>query len=479
MAWTKWKEPGGGAELLRLAWPLILTNSFWAMQMALDRIFLGWAGSDGIGAAMVSAWLFWTPLVLLQNTANYATAFVAQYTGAGQSHRVGAVVWQALHFSVIAGVAFIGLVPLVEPVIALGGHSPQLQEMESTYLSCLCFAALPLLVTAAVSSFFAGRGDSRTVLLIHAIGLTANGMLAYAWIFGRWGFPAWGIAGAGWAMVLGSWASALLGLVLMLRPRFQALYSTGSGWAFDRDLFRRLMRYGIPSGLLAGLDTLAFTLFLFLVGRLGDVELSATSIAFTINLVFILPALGLSQAVGVLVGQRLGEDRPNLAERTTWTGLRITLLYMVLLAIPYLLFPEPLAELFQSEKDVAKWEQIAAVVPVLLRFVALYSLFDAVNLVFSFALRGAGDTRFVTAVAFALSWPVMVVPTWAVWYYDWSLYWAWTFASAYILLLALVFFFRFRLRAWQSMRVIEPELAHDAELKRQDQSCYSTGDNRN
>ena len=91
----------------------------------------------------------------------------------------------------------------------------------------------------------------------------------------------------------------------------------------------------------------------------------------------------------------------------------------------------------------------------LLRFVAVYSLFDSMNLVFSFALRGAGDTRFVTVISLVLSWPLMVVPTWAAWHYGWGLYWSWTFASVHIIALGITFLLRFRAGKWKSMRVIE------------------------
>jgi MATE family multidrug resistance protein len=450
-----WREPGGGRELLRLAWPLILSNSFWTLQIALDRIFLSRSSSDAVAAALVAALLFWTPLTLLQNIANYATTFVAQYTGAGQPRRVGPAVGQALYVSVCAGLGFIALAPLAGPIVALGGHSPHLQELEATYLRCLCFSALPTLVTAAVTSFFSGRGDSRTVLVINATGLFVNGVLAYVWIFGLWGFPVLGIAGAGWATVAGSSTSALLALTLMLRPAHRKAYGTGSAWRFEGELFRRLLRFGVPNGLLTALDTLAFTAFMFLVGMLGDVQLAATSITITLNIIIILPALGIGQAVAVLVSQRLGEDQPDLAARSTWTGLGVVTLYLAAAVVPFLLFPGPLASLFRSDADEAMWTEVVALVPVLLRFVAVYSLFDAMNLVFSFALRGAGDTRFVTCVAVGLSWPVMVVPTWIAWRFDWGLYWAWTFASLYIILLALTFLFRFRQGKWRSMRVIE------------------------
>ncbi len=454
MRWSeRWHQEGGGRELLRLALPLILSSSFMTLQIAIDRILLSQASSDAVAASMPAAIVYWTFLALFQFPANYATTFVAQYVGAGRPHRVGPAVWQALYFSVVAGVAFLALLALAEPLISMGGHTPVIQELEVTYFRCLCFAALPALVVASVNSFFAGRGASWTVLLIDATGMTLNALLAYVLISGHWGFPAWGIAGAGYATVAGSATSATLGLFLFFRPKYRKTFATLTGWRFEPQLFGRLMRFGFPNGLQWMLDAVAFTIFLFLVGRLGELELAATNIAFTINMVAFLPMLGMGQAVSVLVGQRLGQERPELAERTTWTGFKLAWLYMAAVVVLYVFVPELFLQFFESRDE--KWPRVTGFVLVLLRFVAVYSLFDSMSLVFSFALRGAGDTRFVTVVALGLAWPLMVLPTWAAWYYDWGLYWAWAFASAYIISLALTFLLRFRAGKWKSMRVIE------------------------
>src|SRR5205823_13048795 len=90
-----------------------------------------------------------------------------------------------------------------------------------------------------------------------------------------------------------------------------------------------------------------------------------------------------------------------------------------------------------------------------LAFVALCSLADAVNLTFAFALRGAGDTRFVSLMTFALAWPIMVIPTFVVDQSGGSVYWAWVFATAHIFAMAACFWLRFRSGKWKTMRVIE------------------------
>jgi multidrug resistance protein, MATE family len=450
-----WRGPGGGRELLALAWPLIVSNSFFTLQIALDRALLSRHASETVGAAMPAVLLFWTPFALLQFTANYVSVFVSQYVGAGRPHRVGPAVGQALYFSVLAGAIFVAAVaPSARTVVALAGHSSELQADEATYLRCLAFAAPPMLLTAAASGFFTGRGDSRTVLAINASGFTVNGLLCVGLIGGRWGFPAWGIAGAGWATVFGSWAAAILAMILMLRPRYRKEFATDQSWRFERELFLRLLRFGLPNGLMVALDGLAFLLFTILIGRMGPVPLAATSVTFTLNALAFLPAMGVAQAVEVLVGRRLGEDRPDLSEQTTLTGLWLVCGYMVAAAAGFVGLPMVLLWPFANSAD-PDWPAVAAEVTVLLRFVAVYSIFDSVNLVVSFALRGAGDTRFVAVAGFALAWPTMVLPTWLVTRLGGSVTAAWAFATLYICLLAGMFLWRFAQGKWKTMRVIE------------------------
>jgi multidrug resistance protein, MATE family len=465
--------------LLRLAWPLILANGFMTVQIVLDRLLLSRDASEEVAAGLSGAMLFWTLLAFFQNTANYATTFVAQYTGADEPRRAGLVVGQSLWFSLVSGVLFLGLVPLADLLVGLGGHAPELQQLEIVYFRLLTFAALPTLLTASANSFFAGRGDSRTVLLVNGTGILVNGVFASLLIYGYLGMPRMGIAGAGVATIIGSATSAILSLVLLLRKRYRLSHGTGDCWRFDAALFRRFMRFALPNGIFAALDVLAFTTFLLLVGRLGRSDLTATSLAFTLNLIAFLPIMGIGQAVEVLVGQRLGEDRPDEAERSTWTGLWLALGATFVVAFFYLVFPGWLVWPFHgSNEDPARWAPVADLVPLLLRFVTLYCLFDAANVILSFALRGAGDTRFVTAVSLGLAWPVMVLPTWLVLRDVQSaddtsnrstLLWCWTFASVYIILLAGTFLARFLHGKWRSLRVIETRVVatpKEAELER-------------
>jgi multidrug resistance protein, MATE family len=446
---------GGSRELLTLALPLIVSQGFMTVQVFVDTILLAWHDPREMAASFPAVMWFWLLFGLLQVTAGYVSTFVAQYTGAGRPERVGPAVWQGIHFAVLAGLLFLLMVPAASSLIAVGGHTKALQSLEVVYLRCLCFAALPMLVMAAVNGFFSGRGRTWIVLGIEAAGTAVNVALALVLIFGRAGFPELGIAGAGWATVAGSWTSALLALGLLLRPHHREEFHTLGGWRPERELFGRLMKYGGPAGVQVFLDVLVFNVFVQLVGRLGEAATGATTLTVRLNMVAFLPMMGLGQAVSILVGQRLGADRPDLAERSAYTGLRWVFGYMCSVAAMYLLIPGVLVAAFQGDRDPESFAAVAAIVPTLLAYVALYSLADSVNVTFSFALRGAGDTRFVSLLTFALAWPIMVVPTFVVVRAGGSIYAAWVFATAYILAMAICFYLRFRTGKWKSMRVIE------------------------
>ncbi|MGE3818511.1 MAG: MATE family efflux transporter, partial [Isosphaeraceae bacterium] len=314
--------PGGSRELLKLALPLVLSQSFMTVQVFVDTVLLSWHDPREMAAAFPAVMWFWLPFGMLQVTAGYVSTFVAQYTGAGRLNRVGPAVWQGLYFGVIAGLLFLLMVPAAPALIAIGGHSSALQPLEVSYLRCLCFAGLPMLLMASINGFFSGRGQTWTVLWIEAAGVTVNVLLDLVLIFGRLGFPEMGIAGAGWATVAGSVTSALLALSLFVRPEFRDEFDTLKGWRFDPDLFRRLMIYGGPAGAQVFLDVLVFHVFVQLVGRLGEADAAAMALTVRLNMVAFLPMMGMGQAISILVGQRLGGDRPDLAEKSAYTGLR-------------------------------------------------------------------------------------------------------------------------------------------------------------
>ncbi len=452
---SRWHEPGGYRDVLRMAAPLILSTGSWSLQIFVDRVFLSWYSRDVLAASLPAGMLHFTFSSLFIGTVAYVNTFVAQYWGADRRDRIGPAVWQGIYVGLASGVLILCLMPFSAHFFEWAGHEPRIRALEAEYFRILCFMG-PGITGVAISSFFSGRGDTRTVMWVNLLATGLNVVLDYAWIFGHWGFPEWGIRGAAWASVVSHLLIPVVFFILMMRPRYRGDFHTLSGWRPESGLLRRLVRFGLPNGVQFMLEILGFSMFILLVGKLGTTALAATSVTFNINTLAFLPMMGLGIAVSTLVGQYLGKDRVDLAERSTWSAVHLSLAYMLVMAAGYVFTPGFFLRPYISGADPETFEKVWEISVVLLRFVAFYCVFDALYIVFSAGVKGAGDTRFVMFASIALGWFVMVLPTYlSVVTFGWGLYFAWVFISLYLVAGGLIFMMRFRGGKWKSMRVIE------------------------
>jgi multidrug resistance protein, MATE family len=453
-----WSRPCGGREVLGLALPLIVSMSSWTIMNFIDRMFLLWYSEESMAAAMPAGMVHFALICFPWGMAAYVNTFVAQYHGAGHPKRIGPAVWQGARVGLFCIPFFLATIPLAPWVFRLAGHEPSLAHQETLYYQVCTFGAGADVIGAALSAFFTGLGKNRIVMIVDVSAAALNAVLDYLWIFGKFGFPELGIEGAAWATVTALWFRVIVYAVLMMLPRYRRPYRLWSGRRFNGPLMWRLWRYGGPNGMQMLVDIAGFTLFLMLVGRLGKDAMAATTLAFNVNTLAFIPMFGLAIAVSTIVGQQLGRNSPGLAARATWTALWIAALYMGTMALVYVLLPDLLLMGHAAGTSPREFGPLRNVVVVLLRFVAVYCLFDAMNVVFSAALKGAGDTRFILVVSLLMT-PAPLLAAWAGMHFaGWGLLWCWLVITVWVSTLGLIYFARFLQGHWRQMRVIEPEL---------------------
>jgi len=454
-AWHDWwRAESGYREVLRLAWPLFLSYGSSTILQFTDRIFLTWFSPEAMAATAPAGMLAFTIQALFIGLVGYTATFVAQYTGAGKPRQAVAAVWQALYLALAAALLLLPLAPESGPIFRLADHPPAIQAMERSYFTIFVYGAFPFIAGSAVSAYFIGRGKTQVLLWTNLAGVIVNIVLDYLLIFGVWDFPRMGVSGAALASVLAQCVTFLAGLIIFLREtRFSA-------WRLDFNLGRRLLRFGSPSGLQFMLDIMGWTFFLLLVGRLGMAELGATNLAFQINSFAFFPMLGIAMATTTLVGQGLGRNRPDLADRAVWSSIHLGLLFTAAMAVLFVAIPGVLIAPFGARANPAEFAPVGEMSVVILRFVAAYCLFDVGNLVLSSALKGAGDTLFVMLLSTSLSVVVMLLPTllWCIQPGGPGIYGAWTFLTLLVCILSAAFLLRYLRGHWREMRVIEHEV---------------------
>ncbi|HDM10109.1 MAG: MATE family efflux transporter [Deltaproteobacteria bacterium] len=457
-----WKRKNGYRDVLSVSLPLVASMGAITLMQFTDRVFLAHYSIEAISAALPAGIASFAAISFFMGVANYVNPFVAQYTGAGMHQRVGAALWQGIYFSLISAALLACLYFVSGYLFRLIGHAPPVQELETKYFNILILGAGLVVAGSAMSCFYTGRGLTWTVMLVNLLGAAVNIPLDYCLINGIGPFPRLGIVGAGIA-TLTAYLSIVLTLTLLIfSKKNREKFGTWQYRRFDKELFGRLMRYGAPSGIQFFLEVFGFTFFIQMLGRLGATELAVSNIVLSIESLSFMPMVGFHIGTATLVGQAIGRKNPHEGVIATSSALHITLVYMVFLSILFVFTPEPLLRIFAAGQNNNDYGQIMHLGVILLRFVAVFCLFDSLNLVFSGAIKGAGDTRFIMWTIAVLSPVAMMIPSYlAVEYFHAGIYTMWTILTLYVCLLGLAFMLRYRQGKWKKMRVIEevPEVA--------------------
>jgi len=452
------KKPGTTSssyrELLRIAVPLIITSASFTVQNFCDRMFLAWYSPEALQAAVPAGILFFTLVCGFMSTAAFANSLVAQYYGSGDLNSCSRSVAQALLLALFSFPLILLLIPAGLWMLTFSGHAPAVLAEEKIYFSILMLGGVQLPLSSAVSSFYSGRGLTAVIMRCAIAGTAVNLLLNWLLIFGIGPFPEMGIAGAAIASAVSGFVSPVIMLALYFSPRNNRLYDTRRLFYFDGPLFRRLLRFGVPAGVHMALDIGAFSLFVLLVGRLGEAAFMAANIALSVNMIAFMPAIGIGQAAGTLVGQHMGRRDPEGASRAGWRAVVVGCVYTSAAALTFLLIPDFYVHLF-ARGDVP-FEEVFEPARMLLIFAAGWGLMDAANLILSGALRGAGDTHFVMWYQTVMAWgffatgEVLIVLV-----FKQGVLAAWAWALVYIFLLAVGMIARFRSKRWQRIELIE------------------------
>ncbi|MFN7145757.1 MAG: MATE family efflux transporter, partial [Myxococcota bacterium] len=344
-----------------------------------------------IGLGVTSTFLFLGLPIGLVRGLRVATA---QATGAGRRHVVSAYAWQAVWLGLVAGVLVAAASVAGPLVFRLLGASPEVQAEALAYFRVKLLAAPIVLVGMALTSWFEGRGDTKTPMRVNVAANLLN--IAFgAVLVGGWGpIPALGIRGAAWGGVL----ALTIAAAALLRAAWPTLRA--HTWRPRRALLAESTRLGLPIGVQKLLDVTAWTTLTGVLASVGDAELAAHTLAIRILMVSFLPGFAIAEATAVLVGQAVGAQTPDVARRACAAGIAAAVGVMAVGGLGFVLVPDLLLAPFSAGPDV---------VPIarkLLLVAAAFQLIDAVATVTYFALDGAGDTRFTLVSSIALSWGV-------------------------------------------------------------------------
>ena len=435
--------------MAKLGLPVVINHASLALMQFTDAWMAGRLGSTEL-AAMTPAGLLVSLLSIFGIEAlTGVTAAVSQAVGKGKPAVAAMATWQGVYCGAIFGLLCLILYPSAYQAfnLLIRNQSHELLTLETQYFRISLLGLAPLMVATALGNFFTGIGRTRTVMLASLIGVAANGFFSYALAFGFAGITAMGFAGLAWGTLAATVLQGLILFVCYLAPApLRRIYRTHVA-DFSKKRAWRLIRTGLPAGLHGSVDYLAWGVVLtWLISFFGEAHLGAQTIMVRCITLSFLPADGLASALTTLVGQATGARDYLLARRYARAGFLLIATWMGTIGLIYVCFGGWIVRLFTDDPAV-----IAAGSTAIL-WVAAFQFFDAMNVTYTNALQGAGDTAWPGAVNLTLSLVILFGGGLAVVTFlpGTASSGVWAVATFYIFCQGMIFYLRWRTRAWQN-----------------------------
>lgn len=389
---------------LGLATPLAAAQLAHIATGFIDTVMMGRLGRDAIAAGGLGAVSFTFLLMLSTGLISAISPLVAEAYGANQPHRMQRFFQQGL--IVATGLSLLMMAILWQADLWLPwlGQTPETSALTRQYLNTVLWGYPPALMVIALRSFVAVVTSPRPIMVIGILGTLINLIGNYSLALGKFGFPAMGLSGIGWASVLsfGGMAMMLIGYVLQ-RPEFRPYRLLSQVPSFAQQELGELLRVGLPIGALSAVEGGLFTVATFLISQFGTVTLAAHQIALqTAATTFMVP-LGVSMAATIRVGQLLGQGQRLAARQAGLICIGIGGMFMGGMAILFWAAPNVIVSLY-LDVNTPENQAVVMMAKILLGIAALFQLVDGIQVTAAGALRGLKDTRIPLLIGIVSYW---------------------------------------------------------------------------
>jgi len=460
-------------EVWSLAWPTILTMTSFTVMQFTDRLMVGQIGKVEIAAqGNAGTWAF-AAIATAMGIVTVVNTYVSQHLGAGEPQKGSKYPWNAGWMALACWIVFIVpcvfIVPFVFETINPEQGDAKLVSLVSMYAIYMLLGSLFLLTGRGFTQYFLGMHMPKVITVSTIAANIVNISANYILIFGEDGIdgllpgipgtPALGLQGAAIATVIGMFMETIIPFAIFIGPKFNTKYATRAGWKPCIKTIKAIFKLGWPGSIQWGNEIICWALFMTVfVGHYGTNDMAAGWIALAFLQLSFMPAVGINVAINSIVGKYVGAKKPDVAVSRARVGVGIAMVYMTICATIFVIFRYEFIEMFISSDQYTP-ESRAEIIQLganMLIVVAVFQTVDALGIVYTGALRGAGDTVFPGIVTAIYSWVFIVGGGWiAVTFFpQLGSIGPWIAASVYIILIGLTMAYRFERGGWRSIDLL-------------------------
>ncbi|HET7776316.1 MAG TPA: MATE family efflux transporter [Azospira sp.] len=374
-------------HIARHAWPILVAQLASMGLMLIDTALLGHYGAADLAAVAIGGGIYIAVIMACAGVLQAVAPVVAHLHGAGRHGEIAAALQQAFCIALVLAVPACLLMRFPDPLLAMATMEPAVEAKTRAYLGLLAWGLPLVLLYRTFFAFANALGHSRPLMLISLVTTALHLPLSWGLIHGYWGGPPLGVEGTGLSTLAIVGVGFGAGLFYLCRsPALKPLALLSRMHPPSRERLREQLRLGLPMGFSNLVEISAFTLIALFIARQGAEVVAGHRIVA--NLAALLYMLPLAVAIATLarVGRAAGaQDRPGMG-RAVRAGMALAGGLSLFFGVLLWLVAEPLVTAYTGDG------RVAAVALGLVGYLAAYQLFDAIQTIAGFSLRGCKVT---------------------------------------------------------------------------------------
>ncbi|WP_026701291.1 MATE family efflux transporter [Salibacterium aidingense] len=384
-----------------ILWPILVTQLSYFGMNVIDTIMSGQAGTSDLAGVSIGAGL-WLPVFTGMNGILLAiTPMVGQLLGKKEHHSITAIITQGFYVAILfGGLILISSALLLEPVLSLMSLDPEVHHTAKHYLIGLSTGIIPFFLSIVLRNFFDAQGYPRITMTIMLGVLPLNFLFNYSLIFGKFGAPALGGIGAGYATAASYFIIFLFSVVMTFRVEVMRRYRIFVQWfAPSWTAWKRQLRIGIPLGLSLFFEASIFSAVTLLMAAMFDtITIAAHQAAFSFTSIIFMIPLSMSLALTIVVAFEVGGQRIAHAKQYTRIGVLTAMCIMLISSCFIYFFREPISYIYTDNPEVV------ALAKRFLIFAIFYQFSDAAQSTLQGVLQGYKDVTVPFLTSFISYW---------------------------------------------------------------------------
>ena len=389
---------------LSLAIPVILAQVGQVTVNLADNMMVGHVGTTELAAASFTINVFHVGMLFGLGITFGLTPLVGQSLNSKKQENIGSWLKNGILVHFIASILLCALMSTVILFMDKMGQSSEVVQMAIPYYLIQVASLIPMMLFFSIKQFFEGIGNTKIAMIITIISNFVNIGLNYVLIYGKLGFPALGLNGAGYATLISRIILPLLFVfVILKKPSFKAYFLKAKISIVEQAKIAKIISIGLPIGLQLVIEVLAFSMGAIMLGWISKESLAGHQVAIGMASMTYLISFGLASGTTIRVSHAFGLHDNTELKQTIFASLHIVVAFMSLMGILFILLRNQLPLLFTSDPAVIR------VAAGLLIVGAFFQIFDGLQVVLLGALRGMADVRTPMFLAF-FSYIVVSLP---------------------------------------------------------------------